>query len=425
MDSPVEFSELVKAKLRVRLTELLQSSNGSPVDPKTLKEQLRQTLKTLPPKDYRTLRLSRIGEEDQFLQTILDDQLAKDPLQIYLADPTISEIMVNGPDEIFVERSGHLERMKEHFNSENHLKEVIERLLDSVGLAVNETNPLCDARLPDGSRMNVITAPLVIGGPVVTIRKRMADWTLPQYMSVGGMSDDVAGFLRACVQSKVNMVISGGTSTGKTTLVTGMSSFIPSHERVIIIENVSELELAGREHCIRLVAKAANLEGRGEIPLRALVKNALRMRPDRIIIGEARGGEALDVVQAMHTGHDGFITVLHANSPQGALERLQMLMLMSGLDVPPSTCQMQIASAVDLLVHMSRFVDGSRRVSAISQVLGVSNGAFVVEDLFAFDTTAFTADGQLHGAFKYTGAQPKFLSKFKANNVEVPAWLTA
>jgi len=425
MDSPVEFSELVKAKLRVRLTELLQSSNGSPVDPKTLKEQLRQTLKTLPPKDYRTLRLSRIGEEDQFLQTILDDQLAKDPLQIYLADPTISEIMVNGPDEIFVERSGHLERMKEHFNSENHLKEVIERLLDSVGLAVNETNPLCDARLPDGSRMNVITAPLVIGGPVVTIRKRMADWTLPQYMSVGGMSDDVAGFLRACVQSKVNMVISGGTSTGKTTLVTVMSSFIPSHERVIIIENVSELELAGREHCIRLVAKAANLEGRGEIPLRALVKNALRMRPDRIIIGEARGGEALDVVQAMHTGHDGFITVLHANSPQGALERLQMLMLMSGLDVPPSTCQMQIASAVDLLVHMSRFVDGSRRVSAISQVLGVSNGAFVVEDLFAFDTTAFTADGQLHGAFKYTGAQPKFLSKFKANNVEVPAWLTA
>jgi pilus assembly protein CpaF len=294
-----------------------------------------------------------------------------------------------------------------------------------VGLTVNESNPLCDAMLADGSRINVIIPPLVLNGPVVTIRRKSRAWTVHDFVTVGALSEQAAQCLETCVKAKVNVVISGGTSTGKTTLVSILSTCIPSDERVITIENVAELELLGREHWIRLVAKAANLEGRGEIPLRALVKNALRMRPDRIILGEARGGEALDVVQAMHSGHDGFITVLHANTPRSALERLETLMLMSGLDLPPTACRMQIASAVDLVVHMGRFADGSRRIAAITQVLGTSQQeGYELEDLFTFDVEGFSSDGKLQGACRYTGARPKFLAKFRLNKVEVPAWLT-
>jgi pilus assembly protein CpaF len=257
----------------------------------------------------------------------------------------------------------------------------------------------------------------------VTIRRKLRHWSVEDYLAVNAFSEQAAEFLQACVRARVNIVFSGGTSTGKTTLVAILSAFIPHDERIITIENLSELELSGRAHWIRLVAKAPNLEGRGEIPLRSLVRNALRMRPDRIILGEARGGEALDVVQAMHSGHDGFFTVLHANSPQAALERLQTLMLVSGVGLPPFACQQQIASAVDLIVHMERFVDGSRRVSTITQVLGISPDRFELEDLFVFDVQGFSEDGRLHGLCRYTGAQPKFLRKFQHNNVPIPGWV--
>jgi pilus assembly protein CpaF len=426
MDTPQDIRERIKARLKLRVSELAQhmSGNGAPKAPEMLKEQLRQALRSLPTRDYRMLHVSRQTEEDLFLQEVLDEVFGGDPLSELLKDASISEIMINGPAEVFVEREGRLQRSQVKFSSLQHLMSVLERLLDSLGLSVTETSPVCDARLPDGSRMNVIIQPVVLNGPVITIRRKSASWTMADYLSNGTLSAQMAEFLEACVRAKVNLVVSGGTSTGKTTLVSALSSYIPPHERLITIENVPELELPGREHWIRLIGRAPNIEGRGEVSLRVLVKNALRMRPDRIILGEARGGEALDVVQAMHTGHDGFLTVLHANSAQAALERLQTLMLLSGIELPSGTCQLQIASAVDLVVHMSRYVDGSRRVSSVMQVLGANEHGFRLEELFTFQSEGFSADGRLQGGHRYTGARPKFLAKFQINNVEVPSWVT-
>ena len=417
--------ERIKARLKMRLVDVLDgASNGSPAGPerKALEDTLRQVVRSLP-EEYRAVPLSP-EEETQLVQDVINEVIGFGPLDQWLSDPTISEIMVNGPHEIFIERDGRLQRVEARFRDTQHLHAVIERMLGSVGLTVNESEPICDASLPDGSRINVIIPPLVLNGPVVTIRRKSREWSMEAFIKTGAVSEQAAQFLRGCVAAKVNMVISGGTSTGKTTLVTVLSASIPRGERVVTIENVPELELANRDHWIRVVGKSANLEGRGEIPLRTLVKNALRMRPDRIILGEARGGEALDVVQAMHSGHDGFMTVLHANSARAALERLETLMLMSGLDLPPAACRVQIASAVDLIVHMGRFSDGSRRVAAITQVLGASQEGFALEDLFLFEAVGFSPEGQLQGACRYTGARPKFLEKFRLNNVEVPSWIT-
>ena len=418
--------ERLRARLKMRLVDLLDGSpNGQQVAPdrRVLEEQLRQTAKAFA-EENRAAQWSA-SQLDQFIQDALTDMVGYGPLETLMADATISEIMVNGPSEIFIERDGRLQRTDLTFRDTNQLLAIIERMLGMVNQTVNETNPLCDATLPNGARINVVIPPLVLNGPVITIRRSLRAWTIRDYIGMGVLSEQAAEFLGGCVNAKVNIVVSGGTSTGKTTLVGILSSFIPMQERIVTIENVSELELHGTRHWIRLVAKAPNVENRGEIPIRVLVKNALRMRPDRIILGEARGGEALDVVQAMHSGHDGFITVLHANSPHAALERLETLMLMSGLDLPPAVCRAQIASAVDLVVHMGRFVDGSRRVAAISQVLGVSASGFELEDLFTFQVEGFSPESQLQGSCRYTGTKPKCLTKFRVNNVPIPAWLTA
>lgn len=420
-----ETYERIKTRLKVRLVSLIDGGTTTQrpnIPRKELEGSLRQTVKAFA-EDNRSLQLSA-EEQERLIQEALNDVVGYGPLDALLADQTISEIMVNGPSEIFIERNGRLQRVDAKFNDTNHLMAVIERMLSSVNLTVNESTPICDASLPDGSRLNVIIPPLVLNGPVITIRRKLRDWTMDDYLKLEALDRPLAEFLEACVKAKVNFVISGGTSSGKTTLVSILTTFIPSDQRIITIENVSEFDLPGREHWIRLVGKTATLEGRGEIPLRALVKNALRMRPDRIVLGEARGGEALDVVQAMHSGHDGFMTVLHANSASAALERLETLMLMSGLEVPPSACRIQIASAVDLVVHVGRFADGSRRLSTVTQVLGATEGGFVMEDLFTFEATGFSSEGQLHGGWRYTGAKPKFLSKFLLNNVPVPSGMT-
>jgi pilus assembly protein CpaF len=420
--------ERVRAKLKIRAAEFLNSRTAETLEGRqahALKDFLRQVLKTFSPEERRILCISRTKEEDRFLDGLITETLGLGgPLDELLRDPTVSEIMVNGPRDVFAERAGRLQRVEVSFRDTNHLLLTIERMLEPLGLSVNESNACCDASLPDGSRLNVIIPPLALNGPVVTIRRKLRGWTMPEYLQVGALDEQAAQFLEACVRAKVNMVFSGGTSTGKTTLVAILSRAIPVDERVITIENVAELELPERAHWIRLVAKMPNAEGHGEVPLRTLVKNALRMRPDRIILGEARGGEALDVVQAMHSGHDGFLAVLHANSPTAALERLQTLMLMSGLDMPPSACQMQIASAVDLVVHMARFVEGSRRIASITQVLGASKEGFQMEDLFTFDPQGFSPEGRLQGVCRFTGARPKFLRKFEFSNVPVPSWMT-
>ena len=346
-------------------------------------------------------------------------------LEPLLRDRDVTEIMINGPTHVYVERHGQLERVPTAFRDTHHLMSVVERLLDSAGMSVTTSEPCADATLPDGSRVNVIIPPLVLNGPTVTIRKKIHPWTMDDFLRLDSISPQATEFLEACVKAKVNLVVSGGTSTGKTTLVSILSSFIPPTERIITIENVAELELPGHEHWIRLVGRSPNLEGKGEIPLRTLVRNALRMRPDRIILGEARGGEALDVVQAMNSGHDGVVTVLHATSPQAALERLQTLMLMSGLELPSEACQMQVARGVDVVIHMSRFADGSRRLGSIAQVLDSVEGGFQVEELFAFEVRGFQDGGRLEGALRYTGARPKVVKKFGLHNVPVPAWVAS
>ena len=420
-------AERMKAKLKLRLLDLLDglpNERETPARRKALEEQLRQAVKSGLPQGTQLLHFTP-EEQDRLVAETINEVVGYDVLDQLIADPTISEIMVNGPDEIYVERDGRLQRIPETFRDEHHLMAVIERMLGAVHLSVNEANPLCDASLPDGSRINVIIPPLALNGPVVTIRRKLRDWTMSEYLKLGVLSEQAAEFLEGCIKAKVNIVISGGTSTGKTTLLSILTAYIEPEQRIITIENVSELELTGRRHWIRLVAKLPNVENKGEIPLRTLVKNALRMRPDRILLGEARGGEALDVVQAMHSGHDGFVTVLHANSARAALERMETLMLMSGLDLPPAACRTQIASAVDLVIHVGRFVDGTRRIATISQVLGASpQEGFEMEDLFVFEAEGFTPEGQLQGGCRYTGAKLKCLEKFRLNNVPVPAWVT-
>ena len=421
-------TERIRMRLRAQVKEFIGNGHVSgsfaEMPLHELKDRLRYILKACSLEEQRTLQISRAGEEERFLDDLINETLGLGPLDALFKDPTITEIMINGPKQIFVERAGRVQPTNAQFRDTNHLMVTIERMLDPMGLSVNESAPLCDASLPDGSRINVIIPPLVLNGPVVTIRRKLRTWEMPDYVATGSLDAQVAEFLQACVRAKVNIIFSGGTSTGKTTLVAILSGAIPPDERIITIENSPELELPNRTHWIRLVSKSSNLEGRGEIPLRTLVRNALRMRPDRIILGEARGGEALDVVQAMHSGHDGFLTMLHANSPTAALERLQTLMQLSGIELSPATCRMQIASAVDLIVHLGRFVDGSRRIVTISQVAGIGPDGFILEDMFVFETQGFSSDDRLQGGCRYTGAKPIFLEKFTLNNIPMPSWMT-
>jgi pilus assembly protein CpaF len=426
MQDQNESYQRFRARLKGRLGDLLggvpDEQRASRQGRAVLQERLQQAARTLM-EEVRSTGLQH-GQLDQLVRELVEEVVGFGPLDALLADESISEIMVNGPHQIYIERDGRLQQVDAKFTDLNHLMGTIERMLSTVHLAVNEANPICDASLPDGSRINVIVPPLTLNGPVMTIRRKQRDWTMGDFVAKGAINEEAAKFLEACVAAKINLVVSGGTSTGKTTLVSILASFVPSHDRIITIENVSELDLPPREHWIRLVGKTANMEGKGEISLRVLVKNALRMRPDRIILGEARGGEALDVVQAMHTGHDGVITVLHGNSPQAALERLQTLMLMSGVELPSQACQMQIASAVELMVHMSRYADGSRRIASIAQIGGSGTGGFELEELFTFDVHRYGNDGTLEGALRRTDIRPKCLTKFQKNNVPIPlaAW---
>lgn len=426
-DLRAEVYEQFKQQMRLRLAEWLENgarardTGAAPLDRETLSAQLRRIVNaSLEP---RRPALSA-HDQERVIEELANEVMGVGPLEPFLTDPQVTEIMVNGPQQVYVERHGRLERTTAAFRDEQHLLAVIERLLEAAHLSVTEATPCLDASLPDGGRINVIVPPLVLNGPTLTIRKKLRRWNMEDFVSLESLSRQAAEFLDACVKAKVNFVISGGTSTGKTTLVSLLSASIPSNERIITIETNAELELPNRDHWIRLVGRLPNMEGRGEISLRMLVRNALRMRPDRIILGEARGGEALDVVQAMHTGHEGVMTVLHANSPQAALERLETLMMMSGLDLPPQVCRTQIASVVDVVVHLARYADGSRRIASIAHVLGSSQGGFQLEELFAFEVRGFQPDGTLEGGLRYTGVRPKFLQKFHVSNVPIPAWMS-
>lgn len=367
-----------------------------------------------------------LSERERFalIQELADEVLGLGPIEPLLDDESVSEVMVNGHDHIYVERRGRIQRVPTSFRSEERLRRVIERIVTRVGRRIDESSPLVDARLADGSRVNAVIPPLAIGGSSLTIRKFAAEpLRARDLVSLGTVSDDMVQLLIACVRARLNVIVSGGTGTGKTTLLNVLSSFIPHDERIITIEDAAELQLQ-QEHVVRLESRPANLEGRGEVTIRDLVRNALRMRPDRIVVGESRGGESLDMLQAMSTGHDGSLTTLHANSPRDAIARLETLVMMAGMDLPHRAIREQIASAVDVIIQVTRLRDGTRRVTHVSEILGMENDIVTLQDVYRFDFGAgVDHSGRFLGKAQPTGIRPRFLTRFDELGVPFDASL--
>ncbi|MGZ8765645.1 MAG: CpaF family protein [Acidimicrobiia bacterium] len=363
-------------------------------------------------------------EKAQLVQDVTDDVLGYGPIDRFLKDPEINEVMVNGPDQVYVERRGVIEHTDVSFADETHLRRIIDKIVSEVGRRVDEATPMVDARLPDGSRVNVVVPPLSIGGPFLTIRRFSVDpYTVDDLVSFGTLTPAVSRFIEACVQGKLNMMISGGTGTGKTTLLNVVSSFIPEAERIVTIEDAKELQLR-QAHVLALESRPSNIEGRGQVTIRDLVRNALRMRPDRIVVGEVRGAETLDMLQAMNTGHEGSITTVHANTPRDALARLETMTLMAGLDLPLRAIREQVASALDVVVHLVRLRDGSRRISQVSEVIGMEGDVIVLQDIFLFDYgMGVDAEGRTLGHLKSTGIRPKFSERLEDHGIGLEAEL--
>jgi pilus assembly protein CpaF len=363
-------------------------------------------------------------ERQRIVREIADDILGYGPLEPFLADDTVTEIMVNGPDSIFVERSGKLEHTPVRFLDDAHLLRIIDKIVSQVGRRVDEASPMVDARLPDGSRVNAIIPPLALKGPTLTIRKFARDpYTMDDLVTFGSITATAGQFLAACVRGKLNILISGGTGTGKTTTLNAMSAYIPGEERIVTIEDAAELQLQ-QAHVITLESRPPNIEGMGEVRIRELVRNSLRMRPDRIIVGEVRGAETLDMLQAMNTGHEGSLTTIHANSPRDALSRLETLVMTAGVELPHRAIREQIASAFDLLVQIQRLVDGSRRITHITEVLRMESDVITLQDVFVAkppdEAQAASGATKLLSPLACTGLKPHFLEKLAANGVVLP-----
>jgi pilus assembly protein CpaF len=354
-------------------------------------------------------------DKQRLVETLIHDVLGLGPLEALLADPEITEVMINGPKQIYVETKGRILRSPVVFESTFQLMQVIDRIVSSIGRRVDESSPMVDARLKDGSRVNVIIPPLALSGPTVTIRKFSKDpLTIQNLLEFGSVTQDMVDFMRACVRSRMNMVVSGGTGSGKTTTLNILSSFIQEDERIVTIEDAAELQLR-QEHVVTLETRPANVEGRGRIAIRELVINSLRMRPDRIVVGECRGGEALDMLQAMNTGHDGSLTTVHANSPSDALSRLETMVLMAGAELPSRAIREQIGSAINVIVQQSRLRDGTRKIVSIAEVLGYDGERVRLQDIFAFKQTGVDGDGRVLGALTPTGVIPQCLDHLAAS----------
>jgi pilus assembly protein CpaF len=359
-------------------------------------------------------------EKSKIVDDLIDDVVGYGPVEGFLKDNEVTEIMVNNPSTIYIEKFGKLYPTTKTFLDEAHLLRVIDKIVGKIGRRVDEAAPYVDARLPDGSRVNVIVHPLALNGPILTIRKFAADpFTIDDLVEMGTCTQKVADFLDACVRGRLNIISSGGTGTGKTTTLNVLSSFIPDNERIVTIEDAAELQLH-QKHVLRLESRPPNIEGKGEVTIRDLVRNALRMRPDRIIVGEVRGGEALDMLQAMNTGHDGSISTVHANAPRDVLSRLETMVLMAGLDLPIRAIREQVSSAINLIVHLNRLKDGTRRFISITEVQGMEGDIITLQDLFLFDfSMGIDSQGSFKGWIKSTGLRPKFMGRLHDVGIDI------
>jgi pilus assembly protein CpaF len=362
--------------------------------------------------------LSR-AERQRLFESIVAEILGYGPIEPLLADESITEIMVNGAKQIYIERYGKLEKTNAVFESDDHAMRIIDRIVAPLGRRIDESQPYVDARLPDGSRVNAIIPPLALNGPTLTIRKfSKQPLTVQNLIELGSITPESIEFMKACVVARLNVVVSGGTGSGKTTLLNILSGFIPEDERIVTVENAAELQLR-QDHVVTLESRPPNIEGKGEVTIRDLVINCLRMRPDRIVVGECRGGEALDMLQAMNTGHDGSLTTAHSNSPRDTLARLETMCLMAGMDLPVRAIREQVSSAVDMIVHEERMRDGSRKVVNITEVQGMEGDVIVMQDIFAFEQTGIEG-GKVIGRLKPTGIRPKFMDRIEAANIRLP-----
>lgn len=404
---------LLKEKIQKRLMEMAEHEV---IERSTIKECISRILENIL-KDEDVFVTRR--QKDQVISETMDEILGYGPITPLIKDNAITEVMVNGYSNVYVEKEGRIEKTAVTFKDDSHVLHIIEKIVSPLGRRIDESSPMVDARLPDGSRVNAVIHPLALDGPILTIRKFSAEpYTIRNLIDFGTITPQVASFLKACVEARMNMIVSGGTGSGKTTTLNVLSSFIPVEERIVTIEDAAELQLH-QDHLVRMETRPPNIEGTGEITIRDLVRNSLRMRPDRIVVGEVRTGEALDMLQAMNTGHDGSLTTGHANSPRDMLSRLETMVLMAGMEIPLSAIREQIASAMDLIVYQSRFRDGTRRITNITEVQGMEGNVITLQDIFSFRYKGKDENGMIRGNLEFTGIRPKFLGRFQDAGIRI------
>src|SRR5689334_14995032 len=416
-DKAAEF-ENIKRRIHTKLVDKLDLSRVGELEGEVLRREIRLVVEHLC--DTEDTFLNR-NERDRLIEEVLDETFGLGPLEMLLKEPTISEIMINGPKNVYVERKGCLEKTQVTFRDDKHLMQIIDRIVSKVGRRVDEVCPMCDARLPDGSRVNAIIPPLALDGPSVTIRRFGSNpLKLEDLLNYKSMTPEMVMLLEGAMKAHLNIIISGGTGSGKTTLLNTLSSFISNEDRIVTIEDAAELQLQ-QDHVVRLETRPANIEGKGQIKATDLVRNCLRMRPDRIIIGECRGGETLDMLQAMNTGHDGSLTTCHANTPREAIARLETMITMAGFDLPLKALRQQIASAVDLIIQANRLQGGVRKITHITEVVGMEQDTIVLQDIYHYEQEGIDERGRAFGRFEATGVRPTFMDRLEAAGVRLPA----
>ena len=416
--SKAEEFDQIKRRIHNKLVDKLDLSRIGDMKGEQLRREIRLVVEHLCDADATLLNRS---ERDRIIEEVLDETFGLGPLELILKDSSVSDIMINGPKHIFVERRGQLERTEVEFRDNTHLMQIIDRIVSKVGRRVDETCPMVDARLEDGSRVNAIIPPLALDGAAVSIRRFGSNpLKLEDLLNYKALTPEMVMLLEGCIKARMNMIICGGTGSGKTTLLNTLSSFIPNDQRIVTIEDAAELQLQ-QEHVVRLETRPANIEGNGAVTATDLVKNALRMRPERIIIGECRGGETLDMLQAMNTGHDGSLTTIHANNPRDGIARLETLVMMAGFELPIKAIRQQVSSAVNLIIQANRLQGGPRRVTHITEITGMEQETVVMQDIYRYVQDGIDEDGKAHGHFECTGVRPSFMHRLESAGVRLPA----